>query len=395
MDLMAGKKPAEKLKRKRNRYMRKTIPAIFMRGGTSKGVFFHEADLPDDPEQRDQVILEVLGSPDPYQRQLNGMGGGISSLSKAMIVTASDRSDADVDYTFAQVSVTEESVGYAGNCGNLSSAIGPFAVEEGLIKVPDGETTLRLYNTNTDKIIQSKFHVRDSLPVESGDFEIAGVAGTGAEIALDYLDPGGAITGQLIPTGKMVDTFDISGFGTMEASVVDSTACGVFAWAHSFGLTGTESPDEIEAKPDVMAGLEELRVKAAVLAGVANRVEDVPQSAPKVSIVAKPADFKALDGTHVDGDKADILIRIVSMQRVHRATTMTGAMCLASACKIEGTIPYMAARHASEDIVIGHSSGLLPVASDVESIDGKWNVIANRAFRTARRLMEGRVALPT
>ncbi|MGY9004096.1 MAG: PrpF domain-containing protein, partial [Rhodospirillales bacterium] len=133
--------------------MRKTIPAIFMRGGTSKGVFFHEADLPDDAEKRDRVILEVLGSPDPYQRQLNGMGGGISSLSKAMIIEASDRDDADVDYTFAQVSVTEESVGYAGNCGNLSSAIGPFAVEEGLIKVPDGETTLRLYNTNTDKII--------------------------------------------------------------------------------------------------------------------------------------------------------------------------------------------------------------------------------------------------
>jgi 2-methylaconitate cis-trans-isomerase PrpF len=375
--------------------MRKTIPAIFMRGGTSKGVFFHEADLPDDAEKRDRVILEVLGSPDPYQRQLNGMGGGISSLSKAMIIEASDRDDADVDYTFAQVSVTEESVGYAGNCGNLSSAIGPFAVEEGLIKVPDGETTLRLYNTNTDKIIQSKFFVRDNLPVETGNFEIAGVSGTGGPIALDYLDPGGAITGQLIPTGKMVDTFDISGFGTMEASVVDSTACGVFAWAHSFGLTGTESPDEIEAKPEVMAGLEELRLKAAVLAGIANRVEDVPQSAPKVSIVAEPADFKALDGTHIDGDKADILIRIVSMQRVHRATTMTGAMCLASACKIEGTIPYMAARQASEEIMIGHSSGLLPVASDVEIVNDQWNVIANRAFRTARRLMEGRVALPT
>jgi 2-methylaconitate cis-trans-isomerase PrpF len=375
--------------------MRKTIPAIFMRGGTSKGVFFHEADLPDDAEKRDRVILEVLGSPDPYQRQLNGMGGGISSLSKAMIIEASDRDDADVDYTFAQVSVTEESVGYAGNCGNLSSAIGPFAVEEGLIKVPDGETTLRLYNTNTDKIIQSKFFVRDNLPVETGNFEIAGVSGTGGPIALDYLDPGGAITGQLIPTGKMVDTFDISGFGTMEASVVDSTACGVFAWAHSFGLTGTESPDEIEAKPEVMAGLEELRLKAAVLAGIANRVEDVPQSAPKVSIVAEPADFKALDGTHIDGDKADILIRIVSMQRVHRATTMTGAMCLASACKIEGTIPYMAARQASEEIMIGHSSGLLPVASDVEIVNSQWNVIANRAFRTARRLMEGRVALPT
>jgi 2-methylaconitate cis-trans-isomerase PrpF len=375
--------------------MRKTIPAIFMRGGTSKGVFFHKADLPDDAEKRDRVILEVLGSPDPYQRQLNGMGGGISSLSKAMIIEASDRDDADVDYTFAQVSVTEESVGYAGNCGNLSSAIGPFAVEEGLIKVPDGETTLRLYNTNTDKIIQSKFFVRDNLPVETGNFEIAGVSGTGGPIALDYLNPGGAITGQLIPTGKMVDTFDISGFGTMEASVVDSTACGVFAWAHSFGLTGTESPDEIEAKPEVMAGLEELRLKAAVLAGIANRVEDVPQSAPKVSIVAEPADFKALDGTHIDGDKADILIRIVSMQRVHRATTMTGAMCLASACKIEGTIPYMAARQASEEIMIGHSSGLLPVASDVEIVNDQWNVIANRAFRTARRLMEGRVALPT
>ncbi|MGY9002792.1 MAG: PrpF domain-containing protein, partial [Rhodospirillales bacterium] len=244
-------------------------------------------------------------------------------------------------------------------------------------------------------IIQSKFFVRDNLPVETGNFEIAGVSGTGGPIALDYLDPGGAITGQLIPTGKMVDTFDISGFGTMEASVVDSTACGVFAWAHSFGLTGTESPDEIEAKPEVMAGLEELRLKAAVLAGIANRVEDVPQSAPKVSIVAEPADFKALDGTHIDGDKADILIRIVSMQRVHRATTMTGAMCLASACKIEGTIPYMAARQASEEIMIGHSSGLLPVASDVEIVNSQWNVIANRAFRTARRLMEGRVALPT
>ncbi|MBT7488017.1 MAG: PrpF family protein, partial [Rhodospirillales bacterium] len=208
--------------------MRQTVQAVFMRGGTSKGVMFHEGDLPDDLEKRDEIILQVLGSPDPYQRQLNGMGGGISSLSKVMAVKVSDRDDADIDYTFNQVSILKALVDRNSNCGNLSSAVGHFAVEEGLIKVPDGEADLRLYNTNTDKIIRSRFSVRDNLPVETGDFEIAGVAGTGGRIALDYLDPGGAITGQLLPTGNLIDTFDIAGYGSVEASVIDSTACCVY-----------------------------------------------------------------------------------------------------------------------------------------------------------------------
>ena len=366
-----------------------------MRGGTSKGIFFHDADLPSDLDQRDQVILEVMGSPDPYQRQLNGMGGGVSSLSKSVVVSLSNRDDADLDYTFGQVSVTEALIDYAGNCGNLSSAVGPFAVEEGLIQVPDGEAVLRLYNTNTDKVVQSKFLVRDALPVERGKFEIAGVAGMGAKIALNYLDPGGAITGKLLPTSNLVDTFQISGFGSVEASIVDSTTCCIFAWAKSFGLLGTESPDEIEASPVIMAGLEELRCKAAVSAGIAKRLEDVPGSVPKVAIVAGPADYLALDGTLINGKKADILIRMVSMERLHRAIPMTGAMSLASACNIEGTIPYIAFRQSTDDVTIGHPSGLLPVASDVEKVKNKWKVNANRAYRTARRLMEGRVTLPT
>ncbi|MBT3765495.1 MAG: PrpF family protein [Rhodospirillales bacterium] len=375
--------------------MRQTVQAVFMRGGTSKGVMFHEGDLPDDLEKRDEIILQVLGSPDPYQRQLNGMGGGISSLSKVMAVKVSDRDDADIDYTFNQVSILKALVDRNSNCGNLSSAVGHFAVEEGLIKVPDGEADLRLYNTNTDKIIRSRFSVHDNLPVETGDFEIAGVAGTGGRIALDYLDPGGAITGQLLPTGNLIDTFDIAGYGSVDASVIDSTACCVYAWADSFGLKGTESPDEIEAMPGIMDALDELRRQAGVLAGIANRPEDVPQSTPKVAVVAKPTDFHTLDGSLIKGDSASILIRMISIERVHRATPMTGAMCLTSASQIEGTIPYIAANHDKEDTFIGHPSGLLPVSSEVENIDGRWRVIANRAFRTARRLMEGRVVLPT
>ena len=189
------------------------IPAVFIRGGTSKGVFFHERDLPIDAAERDRVILCALGSPDPYRRQLNGMGGGLSSLSKAVIIAPSARPDADLEYTFAQVSVDRPVVDYAGACGNLSAAVGAFAVDEGLIEAPDGEACLRIYQTNTSKIYEARFPVKDGMAVEDGAYEMPGVGGTGAKITLDYLDPGGAVTGRLLPTGQVRDHIELDGLG--------------------------------------------------------------------------------------------------------------------------------------------------------------------------------------
>ena len=370
------------------------IPAVFIRGGTSKGVFFHDKDLPGDPAQRDRIILHVLGSPDPYRRQLNGMGGGLSSLSKAVFVAPSERPDANVDYTFAQVSVDQPVVDYSGTCGNLSAAVGAFAVDEGLVEAPDGEACVRVHMTNTGKIYEARFPVKDGMAVEEGDFVMPGVGGSGTKVTLDYLDPGGAVTGALMPTGRARDHIEVAGLGRVAVSLVDATNAVVFLDAAELGYQANERPDVLDADSDFMSRMDEARRKGAVLLGMVNRSEDAPLSAPKVGIVGPPAAFTALDGTEYGPDDMDLSFRVISMENVHRAVPGTNGMCIAAAARIEGTIPHRLARD-HVPIRIGNPSGVLPVdAHVVREEGGRWSVRAITVYRTQRRLMEGSVLVP-
>lgn len=365
----------------------KSVRATYMRGGTSRALIFHDRDLPPpgpdgDTAVRDKLFLAALGSPDPHERQLDGMGGGISSLSKVAIVSPSARADADVDYVFAQVSVTGRHVSYRGNCGNISSAIGPFAVDEGLVACDGDNATVRIHNVNTGKIIRATFPLVGGRAAVAGDCAIAGVAGTGAPIRLDFLDPGGAVTGRLLPTGALRDPIDIDR-QLVEVSLVDASNPVVFAAATSFGLTGSEQPTQLAADKGLLARLEKLRIAAALLMGVSRSEEEartIHASMPLVALVSR---------SQAGGD---IAVRMVSSGQPHRATPLTGALCLAVATRIDGTVVSQVARpRVGDEVVIEHPAGALTVATDVEG-EGAAVLVRSAAFlRTARRLMEGQV----
>lgn len=373
------------------------IPAVFMRGGTSKGVFFHARDLPAERAAQERIFLGVLGSPDPYGRQLDGMGGGISSLSKAVIIGPPTHPEADLDYTFAQVAVDRPAVDWAGNCGNLSSAVGPFAVDEGLVRAPrQGEALVRIHQTNTRKLIHARFPVRDGRAEVRGDFAIAGVPGTGARVRLDFLAPGGAASGALLPTGRVLDALVDEG-RRYRASLVDASTPVVFVEAAALGLAGTETPEEIEARPGVMARLDRLRRAGAVAMGLARSPEAAGLGVPKVAMVAPPAAYRSIGGETIGAEAHDIAVRAVSMERLHRAVPLTAALCLGVACRIEGTLPNLLARRggggAAEEVRIGNPSGVLAAGAEVRrGADGAWVAESALMFRTARRLMQGEVA---
>jgi len=360
------------------------IRAVYMRGGTSRCLVFHQDDLPPAGAARDRVLSAALGSPDSYGRQLDGLGGGISSLSKACIIGPPTLPGADVDYTFAQVDIRSPVVDYKGNCGNCSSAVGPFAIDERLVKAADGKTIVRIHNTNTKKLIVAHVPVRDGDAVVDGDFELAGVAGRGARITLDFLEPGGAGTGRLLPTGNAREPID-----GVDASLVDATNPMVFVRAEDLGLTGTETPAEIDGDRALAARLEAIRVEAGKRMGV-------PGSAavPKIAMVAPPAPFTALDGAHYKGDAVDIVARVISMGTCHRASPLTTAMCLAVAARIDGTVVRECAGDAAGDLRLGHPSGVLPIDAGVKLRDGAPWAERVTVYRTARRLMEGFVRIP-
>ncbi len=363
----------------------KRIRAVYMRGGTSRCLVFHDKDLPPAGPERDHVLLAALGSPDPYGRQLDGLGGGISSLSKACIIGPATHGGADVDYTFAQVEVSKPVVDYTGNCGNCSSSVGPFAIDERLVPSREGETVVRIHNTNTKKLIVAHVPVSEGEASVGGDFELPGVAGRGARIALDFLDPGGAGTGRLLPTGRALDSID--GVAT---SLVDATNPVVFVRAKDLGLTGTESPHAIDADRDLSARLEKIRASAAELMGIPGSAAN-----PKVAVVAPPAPFAALDGARYGADQADLLARVISMGNCHRAFALTSAMCLAVAARIDGTVVSEGdASRGVGDIRLGHPSGVLPIAASVGVRDGRPWAEKVTVYRTARRLMEGWVRVP-
>lgn len=374
------------------------VPAVFMRGGTSKAIILHARDLPEDEAERHRIFLRAIGSPDPGRRQLDGLGGGVSSLSKICVIGPPTRSDADVDYTFIQIPVSSDIPDYSANCGNMSSAIGPFSVEEGLVSTDDGEAVIRIHNTNTSKIIESRFQVHEGLPLVEGEFVNPGVSGSGAPIQLDFLDPGGAATGRLLPTGNVLDTLEDPILdGPVTASLVDATNAVVFIRAETMGLTGYETPDDIEARGDVMERLEAIRCGASVRMGLSPDTDAARAltGSPKVAMVAAPRAYVSTAGGEIAADAFDIAVRMISMGQAHRAVTLTGAMCTGVASGIAGTCVADTVRTGRGDLVrIGHSSGVMPVKAQVLNGDNGWQVERATVFRTARRLMEGSVLVP-
>jgi 2-methylaconitate cis-trans-isomerase PrpF len=361
------------------------VRAVYMRGGTSRCLVFHDKDLPPAGAERDRLLLAALGSPDPYGRQLDGLGGGISSLSKACIIGPATRPDADVDYTFAQVEVSRPVVDYSGNCGNCSSSVGPFAIDERLVPARDGESLVRIHNTNTKKLIVAHVPVAGGEAAIEGDFELPGVAGRGARIALDFVDPGGARTGTLLPTGHPVDTVE-----GIAASLVDATNPVVFIRAKDVGLDGTESPQAMDADHALTARLESIRVAAAAMMRIPGSAAN-----PKIAVVAPPAEFTALDGRRFGAADADLVARGISMGNCHRAFALTSAMCLAVAARIEGTVVReCSTAEDGADVRLGHPSGVLPLDARVARRDGRCWAEQVTVYRTARRLMEGWVRVP-
>ena len=376
------------------------LRAAFMRGGTSKAIMFREEDLPADRNAWPAIFLAAIGSPDPQARQLDGLGGGVSSLSKVCIIGPSSRPDADVDYTFAQVSVKDAAVDFKGNCGNMSSAVGPFAIDEGMVPAPSGpEAVVRIHNTNTKKVIVSRFAVDDGMAAVEGDFALPGVAGTGAPVRLEFLSPGGAGTGRLLPTGNPVDDLQVPGLGRVRVSLIDAANPCAFVAASDLGLTGTELPHELEANTMVLDQLEAVRRAAGVSMGIAPDLDAAAAilSIPKVAVVAAPGDAATLSGEGLRSEQMDISVRMISVGQPHRAVPLTGAMCLAVATRIAGSIPALLARPAADpgaDIRIGQPSGLTVVGAVVRQDGSGWSADRAVVYRTARRLMDGYVYVP-
>ena len=374
---------------------RRRLPCTFMRGGTSKALMFLRRDLPEDPASWDAIFLAAMGSPDTYGRQLDGMGGGISSLSKVCIVGPTTRSDADVDFTFAQVQVGEARVAYDINCGNMSSAIGPFAIAAGLVAPgPDAVATVRIHNTNTGKLIHAVFEVRDGAAREDGDLTIPGVSGHGAPIRLDFVDPGGATTGRLLPDAAPRTLLTTSAGETIEASLVDAANACVFVEACSLGLRGTELPDELEADHDFMRRLKDVRAAGAVAMGLAETREEAVRNAaaPFIALVSPAQAASTLDGGAIDGDAIDLTVRVLSNGRIHRALPLTISLCTAVAARIEGSVVHAVARPVGKTALrLGMPSGVLQVGADVEREGARWRARSGSFYRTARRLFEGYV----
>ena len=372
------------------------IPAVFMRGGTSKAVMFHARDLPAEREAWAPIFRSAIGANDPSGRQLNGMGGGVSSLSKVCVIGPPSRADADVDFTFAQIGVTNDTVDYAGNCGNMSSAIGPFAIDEGLMPTPaDGHAVVRIHNTNTSKIIVARFDVEQGEAAVDGTMALDGVAGTGAPIRLEFMAPGGARTGKLLPTGRAVDTLDIPGLGRIEASLVDAANPCVFVDARALDCTGIEMPDAIERNTALQTRLEAIRRAASVAMGIAPDLDTAARimSVPKVAMVTAPRTMQTLAGVTLDAADIDIVVRMISVGQAHRAVPLTGALCLAVATRLAGSIPATLAKGLRPDaaeIRIANPSGITRVDAKVTSGASPTAEYA-AVYRTARRLFEGRV----
>ncbi|MDP4021396.1 PrpF domain-containing protein [Methylobacterium sp. NEAU 140] len=376
-----------------------TLPAVFMRGGTSNALMLRRADVPGDLAAWAPVFLSAMGSPDPYGRQLDGMGGGVSSLSKICVVAPSERPDADLDYTFVQVAVREGRIDLSGNCGNMLAAVGPFGIDAGLVSAADGPVRLRIHNTNTGKLIEASFAVRDGRTVYAGDLAIPGVAGTGAPIRLDFRDPGGATTGRLLPTGRTRDRLDVPGLGAVEVSLVDAANACAFVRAADLGLAGTEPSAALEAVPGLLDRLARIRVAASVAMGIARDPAEAAGIAhvPFIGLVAPPRDAATLSGAPVRADAVDLTARVISNGLPHQALPLTATLCLAVAARLEGSLVHeavrttAAARTTEDALRVGMPSGILTADAAVTRGPDGWRATRGAFFRTARPLMRGEV----
>ena len=379
--------------------MQRRIPAVLMRGGTSKGLFFHEKDLPPDPRRRDRAILAAYGSPDPYKRQIDGVGGALSVTSKVAVIGPSPAPDYDVVYHFGQVSIDRPIVDVKGNCGNISSAVGPFAVDEGLVTAVEPVTRVRIHQKNTNKLIVAEVPVKDGKFNEEGDYAIDGVPGTGSRILLRFVDPAGAVTGKLFPTGNRRDRFDIPGRGAVEVTCIDAANPFVFVPAAALGLSGTET-EELERRAEIKSLLEAIRCRAAVRLGITASEEEAArrsQAVPKVAVVAAPATYAALNGRMVEAREVDLLARMMSMGTLHRSYAVSGAVATAGAAMIPGTVVGELVREEArgrELLHIGHPGGVIDVGAVIEPRAGEHIYREAVLERTARRLMEGHVLVP-
>ena len=367
-------------------YMKK-YPCVYMRGGTSKAVFFHEKDLPEDKSLGDDIFLKVMGTPDV--KQIDGMGGTVSSTSKIAIIAPSDKPGVDVEYTFRQVDIVIPRVDGSANCGNISSAVGPFAIDEGLVPAVEPITVVRVLNTNTNKIIEEHVRVEDGHAMVHGDEVIQGVPGTGSRIDMYFEDPAGSKTGKLFPTGQKKEVFDVPEYGPAEVTVLDCSNPMVFIKASDLGIKGSELT-ELNQNKDVMEHIERIRGMAAVKCGFVENWEDArtkSTSAPKVSIVSAPQDYINMDGNEVKADTMDLCCRAISVGALHKAYPMTVAVGTGAAARISGTIVNEIVKPApDQDIIrLGHASGVTEV--DVK-MDGE-KVVKGGVTRTARRIMDG------
>ena len=384
------------------------IPATYMRGGTSKGVFFRLQDLPASAQvpgaARDALLLRVIGSPDPYGKQIDGMGGATSSTSKTVILAKSAKPEHDVDYLFGQVSIDKPFVDWSGNCGNLSAAVGSFAISAGLVdanRIPqNGMATVRIWQANIGKTIIAHVPITNGEVQETGDFELDGVTFPAAEVQLEFLDPAAdedGDGGSMFPTGNLVDQLEVPGVGTLEVTMINAGIPTIFVKAQTIGYTGTELQDAINGDAEALARFETIRAHGAVRMGLIKHVDEAAgrQHTPKVAFVAPPADYLSSSGKQVKAGDIDLLVRALSMGKLHHAMMGTAAVAIGTAAAIPGTLVNLAAGGGEREAVrFGHPSGTLRVGAQAQQVSGEWTVTKAIMSRSARVLMEGWVRVP-
>ena len=384
------------------------IPATYMRGGTSKGVFFSLKDLPEAAQvpgpARDALLLRVIGSPDPYDKQIDGMGGATSSTSKTVILSKSTKADHDVDYLFGQVSIDKPFVDWSGNCGNLSAAVGSFAVSNGLVdasRIPqNGVAVVRVWQANIGKTIIAHVPITNGEVQETGDFELDGVTFPAAEVQIEFLDPaaeeeGGG--GSMFPTGNLVDDLEVPGVGTLKATMINAGIPTIFVNAEDIGYKGTELQGAINGDPKALLMFETIRAYGALRMGLISNIDEAAkrQHTPKVAFVAKPADYVASSGKAIAAGDIDLLVRALSMGKLHHAMMGTAAVAIGTAAAISGTLVNLAAGGIERNAVrFGHPSGTLRVGAEASLVNGEWTVNKAIMSRSARVLMEGFVRVP-
>lgn len=381
------------------------IPAVYMRGGTSKGVFFRADSMPSDPVLRDKILLRVIGSPDPYEKQIDGMGAATSSTSKLVMVGPSSRPDCDVDYLFGAAAIEKPVIDWSGNCGNLTSAVGPFAITQGFVDAPrDGVATVRIWQANINAKIISHVPMKDGQVLEEGDFELDGVTFPAAEIRIEFLDPGGSEDGEetaggMFPTGNPVDTLDVPGYGRFQVTMINAGNPAIFIHAEDLGLRGNEIQSDVNGNAALLEKCEAIRSYAAVRMGLAATSEEVTAlrpHTPKLAFVSLPTAYVASSGKTIEPSSVDINARILSMGKLHHAMTGTGAVAIAVAGAIPGTVVNrLVPGTVSGQLRFGHPSGAMAVGAEAEQREGVWVVTKAVMSRSARRLMDGHVFVPS